>query len=127
MTGKAKLSTKAASEMLIWRLLNIFLELAREYALVVDVMLIRSNQNKVDRIIKVPQRWLEVIKNEMEPVLQICVATDSSMELNQIQLVHSHSGHHGMKQTTYFIRNITPSIAQSTGAVKYIDCFSVEE
>ena len=39
----------------------------------------------------------------METVPQICATTDSSMELNQIWLIHMHSRHSGMKHT------ITPS------------------
>ena len=44
LIGKAKVSIKSESKMLIWRHLDIFLELVREYALVVDIMLVRSNQ-----------------------------------------------------------------------------------
>ena len=33
------------------------------------------------------------MKNETEPGLQICAATDSNMEQNQIWQIHSHSGH----------------------------------
>ena len=43
LTHKAKLDTKVASEMLIWRRLNIFPELIRTYALMVDVTLVNSN------------------------------------------------------------------------------------
>ena len=71
LTGKAKVSTKATNEMLIQRRLNIFSELVRKYMLVADAMLVKSNQNKADRITRVLQRWLEAMDYETEPVLQI--------------------------------------------------------
>ena len=94
--------------MFIRRHLNIFLELVREYALVVDVTLVRLNQNKAESI-RIMQRWLEAIKNEMEPVPQIYAVINSSMVPNQIWHIHSHIGHPGVKWMSYFIRKIATS------------------
>ena len=61
LIGKARVSTKVASEMLIRRRLQTFSELVKEYAFVVDVVLVRLNQNKVDKITRVLQRCLEAM------------------------------------------------------------------
>ena len=108
LTGKARVSTKAACEMLVRRRLQTFSELVKEYALVVDVALVRSNQNKADMLTRVPQRWLEAMRKEAEPVLPMCAAAADSMEPSQIRQIHSLSGHPGVKRTTYFVRKIAP-------------------
>ena len=48
LTGKARLRTKAASEMLIRRWLDTIIKLVKEYALSMNVSLVNSNQNKAD-------------------------------------------------------------------------------
>ena len=48
LTGKARVRTKAASEMLIqWRL-DTIIKLVKEYALSMNVSLVKSSQNKAD-------------------------------------------------------------------------------
>ncbi len=48
LSGKARVRTKAASEMLIrWRL-SMLHELAAEYGLTIDVILVKSHANRAD-------------------------------------------------------------------------------
>lgn len=54
LTSKVQVSTKTVGKMLIRRRLKTFLELVKEFALLVDLTLVRSNQNKVDVITRVP-------------------------------------------------------------------------
>ena len=67
LTGKARVRTKAASEMLIKRLLSTHKELVKEYAMTVDVMLVPSTQNIAIRLTRVLQRWFEAMKKENGP------------------------------------------------------------
>lgn len=78
------------------RSLQTFLELVKEFALSVNATLVRSNQNKVDVITRVPQRWLEM-KNETEPVLQVWTTTGSEMEFSQIKKIYLHCKHPGVR------------------------------
>ena len=57
LTDKARVRTKAASEMLIQRQLDTIIKLVKEYALSMNVSLVKSSQNKADRFTRVLQRW----------------------------------------------------------------------
>ena len=68
LTGKARVRTKAASEMLIrWRLETIR-KLVTEYNLSVDAVLVTSNCNLADRLTQMPQRWYDAMKKEAGPI-----------------------------------------------------------
>lgn len=101
----------SSGEMLIRKRLQI-LEQVKEFALLVDITLVRLKQKKVNVITRVSWRWLE-IKNEVESVLQICAATSSGMKFSQIKKIHLHFRHLGVRQTTYYVRKITPSTTRN--------------
>lgn len=54
-TGKTRVRTKAASEMLIRLRLGTLEELAAEYGLTIDVGLVRSHANQTEQITRVSQ------------------------------------------------------------------------
>uniref|UniRef100_A0A5S6QYK9 RNase H type-1 domain-containing protein n=1 Tax=Trichuris muris TaxID=70415 RepID=A0A5S6QYK9_TRIMR len=58
LSGRARLKTKAASEMLIQRRVAIVLALVEEYDLNLTVTLVKSADNKADALTRVPRRWL---------------------------------------------------------------------
>ena len=91
-TSKARVRTKAASEMLIRRRLYTIIKLVKEYALSMNVSLVKSGQNQADRLTRVPQRWLDAIKRNTGPVQPTCIASVSSVRLDQIKIVHRQSG-----------------------------------
>ena len=62
LTGRARVRTKTASEMLIRRRLNTLKDLVAEYHLTVDVTLVPSTLNQADRLTRVPQRWFDAMK-----------------------------------------------------------------
>ena len=97
LTDKARVRTKAASKMLVRQWLNTIIKLVKEYALSMNVSLVKSSQNKVDRLTRVPQGWLDAIKRNTEPVQPACTASVSSAGLNQIKIVHRQSGHPGVR------------------------------
>ena len=56
LTGRTRVDTKAATEMLIRRRLNSLKKLVEEYELTVDVVFVPSNKNMTDRLTRVLQR-----------------------------------------------------------------------
>ena len=111
LTGKARVRTKAASEMLIRRRLDTITKLVKEYALSMNVSLVKSSQNKADRLTRVLQRWLDAIKKNTGPVQPACTASVSPVGLDQIKIVHRQSGHPGVRRTLYFVKQIAPGVA----------------
>ena len=55
LSGKARIHTKAASEMLIRQRLSTIKELVVDYELTVDMELVRSQANRADQLTRVPQ------------------------------------------------------------------------
>ncbi|MPC30392.1 hypothetical protein E2C01_023655 [Portunus trituberculatus] len=73
LSGKSRLRTKAASEMLIRQRISLVTSLVDECGLQVQVSLVLSESNKADALTRVPQRWL--ITAAIPAAM--CVATDS--------------------------------------------------
>lgn len=101
LIGKARVHTKAASEMLIRRRLETVKRLVTEYDLSVDVTLVTSNCNLADRLTCVSQRWYDTIKKDFEPVLPVCAA--SVEEVDEIMKIHHCSEHPGVRSMCYFV------------------------
>ena len=81
-----------------------------------NVSLVKSSQNKADRLTRVPQRWLDAIKRNTGPVQPACIV--SSVGLDQIKIVHQQSGHPGVWWTLCFVKQIAPGVSKA--AVKTI-------
>ena len=113
LTDKARVRNKAASEMLIRRRLDTIIKLVKEYALSMNVSVVKSSQNKADRLTKVPRRWLDAIKRNTGPVQPACTASVSSVGLDQIKIVHRQSGHPGVQWTLYFVKQIAPGVSKA--------------
>ena len=58
LTGKSRLKTKAAGEMLICRRLNTLKVICEEYNLDVPVHRVNSAVNRADTLTRVPRKWL---------------------------------------------------------------------
>lgn len=68
---------KAVNKILIRRRLDTLMKLVNEYVLSMDVTLVKSSQNKADQLTSVPQRWIDAIKRNTEPVQPTCTASVS--------------------------------------------------
>ena len=79
-----------------------------------NVSLVKSSQNKADRLTRVPQRWLDAIKRNTGPVQPACTVSVSSVGLDQIKIVHGQSGHPGVQRTLYFVKQIAPGVSKAT-------------
>ena len=122
LTGRARLTTKAASEMLIRRRLNTLADLVSEYKLSIDVTLVRSNDNRADRLTRVPQRWITDGRKETEPVQRVCGAATTTMSPQEIAQVHRQSGHPGIRRTLYFSRRLDPTVSKAAVRMAVKQC-----
>ena len=92
----------------------------KEYALSMNVSLVKSSQNKADRLTRVPQRWLDAIKRNTGPVQPACTASVSSVGLDQIKIVYQQSGHPGAWWTLYFVKQIAPGVSKAAVKTKSV-------
>ena len=99
LTGKSRLKTKAANEMLIRRRVAIVTALVEEYKLQVTVSLVPSHANKADSLTRVPEKWLREVG---VPAASGAVVENSLHD--RIKQVHHEAGHPGVRRTLYFAR-----------------------
>ena len=111
LTGRTLVHTKAATELLIRRRLN-----TKKTWSWLDMVLVLSNNNMADRLMKVPQRWFTSMKMENGPKPLIGTIQVDELNANQIMAIHRSSGHPGVQRTTYFVRRIY--LATPRAAVK---------
>ncbi|KFD49597.1 hypothetical protein M513_09540 [Trichuris suis] len=107
LSGKARLRTKAAGEMLIRRRISTVVSLVEEYALQLSVTLVKSEDNRADALTRVPQRWLKAATG---PSDSVCAAASDSEAMRLIAAVHHAAGHPGVRRTSYFVRRSNPAI-----------------
>ena len=88
LSGKARVRTKVASAMLIRRRLSTLQELTAEYRLTIDVALVKSQVNRADPLTRVPQRWLDALQKEAEPIEPVCAASMGELDLARIRTIH---------------------------------------
>ena len=112
LSGKSRLRTRAASEMLIRRRLSIITSLAEEYDLSMTIMLVPSAMNLADALTRVPQEWLKSQKQLAKPT-STCGAALSSDADEQIAAIHHTSGHQGVDRSLYFARRANPAIGRA--------------
>ena len=103
LTGKARLKTKAASEMLAQRRLVMVKCLVDEYSLQVDITLVQSEQNLADKLTRVPKWWIDIMKLGSNPLQLTCTILTDQLTPDQICVIHWKSGHPGILRTTYFV------------------------
>jgi len=98
LTGRARVKTKASSEMLIRRRLGTLKSLIEVYKLELKVTLVTSGCNIADARTHVPQKWLKMVNESQE----VCGATADSLTANQIAEIHHGTGHCGISVYVIF-------------------------
>ena len=116
LTGRARLRTKAQSEMLIRRRVAVFQQLVTEYGLAVSVELVPSANNRADELTRVPREWLKVKPTEAVGV----VAAVRTARAEDIQAVHESVGHQGTRRTLWYARRELGSGAVTKSAVRAV-------
>ena len=104
LSGKARLKTKAASELLIRRRLETIKNIISEYGLEVEVRSVPSVENRADILTRVPKKWLSSSETQ-----EICAG--AVME-GDIAAVHETSGHPGIRRTLHLCRRLDPSVTR---------------
>lgn len=117
LTGRARLRTKAASEMLFRRRINIIVSLVRECGLALTVTL----ENKADALTRVPQWWLKVLANGAELPVVCAAVSESTVEQLVTEVHHSH-GHPGIWRTLYFARRVNPAVTRGQARKVVTSC-----
>ena len=105
LTGKARLKTKAASEMLIRRRLEVITQLREEYKVELSLELVPSKCNLADALTRVPNRWLS---RQCSDVCAVATYPDS----DKVRIIHQKMGHPGVERTTYFVRRAHPHVTR---------------
>lgn len=114
LSGKARLKTKAASEMLIRRRVGVFKSIVEEYSLEVDIRLVPSEANIADGLTRVPQKWLKAICVGDEQLLgaEGCMTAVHGDGDDSVVHVHERTGHQGVERTLFFARLKNPTITR---------------
>ena len=132
LSGKARLKTKATSEMLIRRRLSTLKMLADEYGLDISVHSVASAENKSDVLTRVPEKWLGERTGEV-PVACAVVGAERADNQNrmarEVERIHHASGHPGVRRTLYFAkranvqvtRRVVQSVVSSCQTCRSID------
>ena len=104
LSGKARLKTKAASELLIRRRLETVKNIVTEYNLDVQVRSVPSAENRADILTRVPKKWISPSATH-----EIC--TGAVMDAD-IRAVHETSGHPGIRRSLHLCRRLDPSVTR---------------
>uniref|UniRef100_A0A5S6R6C0 Integrase catalytic domain-containing protein n=1 Tax=Trichuris muris TaxID=70415 RepID=A0A5S6R6C0_TRIMR len=118
LSGRARMKTKAASEILIRRRIGIVLSLVKECALELSVSLVSSRDNKADAITRVPQRWLTSLRTPTPA----CAAVDGPDAKLLAVRIHHDAGHPGVQRTFYFAKRVCPFVTKRQVQQIVADC-----
>uniref|UniRef100_A0A5S6Q5M4 Integrase catalytic domain-containing protein n=1 Tax=Trichuris muris TaxID=70415 RepID=A0A5S6Q5M4_TRIMR len=105
LSGKARLRTKAASEMLIRRRVSTVLALVKEYALQITITLVKSAKNKADALTRVSRPGTK-------SRVAVCTVVDDTDYKCLIAKVHHEAGHPGVRRTLYFAKRVNPTVCR---------------
>ena len=107
LSGKARLRTKAQSEMLIRRRVAVFRQLVIEYELEVTIELVASAVNRADEVTRVPNAWLQTADQpttDSSKAQPVAVAAITSASAGDIRTIHENIGHQGVRRTLWYAR-----------------------
>ena len=85
MSGDRAVRTKGAAEIIVKRRLGIFRSLVEELGLNVEVMLVKSEKNKADKLTRLQAVWMERAKKSEEA---------QHISAGAVGLKESHDAHH---------------------------------
>lgn len=91
LTNRRRVKTKAASELLIRRRLDLIMSLITEYDLDVCIEYVKSADNLADALTRVPQHWLSSCASAVSTSATVAVSAISSSEealYNAVRDVH---------------------------------------
>lgn len=104
LSGKARLKTKACSEMLIRRRLETFKAVTEEFNLRLEIKFVSSIMNRADELTRVPKKWMSQTNDYV-----LCTAVAAASD-EDIANIHETSGHPGIRRTLFFCRRLHPDV-----------------
>ena len=116
VSGRARLRTKAQSELLIRRRVSIIRQLVDELSLTLSVTLVRSAENRADALTRVPAEWLRDARGAAEGPAAAAAAAPCGGDraVPSVAEIHARAGHPGVRRTLYFARReITGGVARA--------------
>lgn len=107
LSGRSRLRTKAHSEMLIRRRIEVIRQLVEEFQLTMTISLVKSADNPADALTRVPKEWLRARDPDDGPVpATVAAAANRRPDVDpaQIRAVHEATGHQGVRRTLWYVR-----------------------
>ena len=106
ISGRTRLRTRAAGEILIRRRVGIIRQTVEEMGLQVTVTLVRSAENRADVLTRVPKDWVtaENRTEDMAAAVGAACRAENDSDVSRIREVHRRAGHPGVRRTLYFAR-----------------------
>ena len=118
LSGRTKIKSSSASEMLIHRRLGIVEKLVEEFQLSVTVSYVRSESNKADVLTRVPSKWL---KPRPEHIAGAAYEQTADIKV-AVKNIHESFGHPGIKRTQYFAAKNVPHLSKKVTREVVSDC-----
>ncbi|KFD46110.1 hypothetical protein M513_13005 [Trichuris suis] len=112
LSGRTRLKTKAASEMLIRRRIGIVLSLVEECGLNLNISLVRSADNKADALTRIPQRWSGSPKTSVP----VCAPTVDSCVEQIIAKIHHDARPSRREANALFRQAGMPDCVEAAGS-----------
>jgi transposase InsO family protein/ribonuclease HI len=122
ITKEKRIKVHGMSEPLVYRRIGLLADIFKEYDLMVTISLVRSHENKADRLTRVPKRWLNV--------RTACVAVSTDERVREITKIHELH-HLGVRKTKYVIQRMRPGLRPTNEEVKTVinrcqECASID-
>ena len=74
----------------------------------------KSCQNRADSLTRVPHRWMDLLEEGKELVVENCAMVGRRLDKDQMADIHHQSEHPGAKQTLYFARLVDSQVTKET-------------
>ena len=79
----------------------------------------KSHVHRANQLTRVPQRWLDALWKETEPVYTASIEKPESACL---QVINKYRGHLSAKCTLCFVRRVSPGVLKATVPVMISKC-----
>jgi hypothetical protein len=106
LTQAHRIKTHGLGEPLVYRRLTLLNDLMRECGISLSITLVRYEQNKADRLTRVPKRWLS---HHEESCATSCVPVSDSCVLNKVRNIHQLH-HFVANRTLYTVMKSCPKV-----------------
>jgi len=111
-----RIRTKGVAEMLVRRRLSVIQHLISDYNVEITIKWTRSEDNKADKLTRVPKKWLT-----FENISCVSVDSEEMCDLDRLKEVHKQT-HVGVSKTMYVAKQIGLNVPESQVRAVVRDC-----